>query len=237
MPENIPSSAAGTVPGSSVRKIRRVVTGVNARGESCFLDETVSPHAVVIADVPTFVSNDLWRTSATPVDNSSEWDDGLTEPVGIAPPRQGSMFRILEFPPDSAWDGVPELRERMNHSTPSLDYAIVLSGEVWAVLDVDERLMSAGDVLIQRGTSHAWSNRSDASAVVAFVLIGGRSRRPNESLTNGSRTSALNRAPNVLQKLRPAKELHVVEQGHHHHRSHGWGRHQAAEPKPPDAAR
>ena len=54
-----------------------------------------------------------------------------------------------------------------------LDYAIVLSGEIWAVLDDEEKLMRTGDVLIQRGTSHAWSNRGEESAVVAFVLIGG----------------------------------------------------------------
>ena len=173
MSENIPISEAGTAPAAGVRQIRRLVTGVNENGASCFLDDTLSPHAMVIADTPTFVSNDLWRTTATPVDNDADFDDGLSEPVGIAPPLDGSMFRILEFPPDSVWDSVAELKERMNHSTPSLDYAIVLSGEVWAVLDADERLMTEGDVLVQRGTAHAWSNRSDGPAIVAFVLIGG----------------------------------------------------------------
>jgi quercetin dioxygenase-like cupin family protein len=57
------------------------------------------------------------------------------------------------------------------HRTNTLDYAVVLCGEIWAVLDEGEVLLKAGDVLVQRGTSHAWSNRTDRPARVAFVLI------------------------------------------------------------------
>jgi len=59
------------------------------------------------------------------------------------------------------------------HTTDTVDYAIVLEGEIWAVMDEDETLMRAGDVLIQRGTNHAWANRSDKTARIAFVLIDG----------------------------------------------------------------
>jgi quercetin dioxygenase-like cupin family protein len=95
----------------------------------------------------------------------------------VTPPRHGSVFRTVEFPPDGVWrapssDG-EELARRQVHSTDSLDYCIVMSGEIWAVLDAEETLLSAGDVLIQRGTNHAWSNRSDKPCVIAFVLIGG----------------------------------------------------------------
>ena len=62
-------------------------------------------------------------------------------------------------------------RHPMMHRTKSIDYAIVLSGEIWAVMDVGETKMRAGDVLIQRGTNHAWANRSNRPARVAFVLI------------------------------------------------------------------
>ncbi|HCN70598.1 MAG TPA: hypothetical protein DIS96_02320, partial [Pusillimonas sp.] len=62
-------------------------------------------------------------------------------------------------------------RHEMMHTTESVDYAFVLEGEIWAVLDEDEVCMKAGDVLVQRGTSHAWSNRSDMPALVGFVLI------------------------------------------------------------------
>jgi quercetin dioxygenase-like cupin family protein len=64
----------------------------------------------------------------------------------------------------------------MMHKTASVDYAIVLSGEVWAVMDEGETCMKAGDVLIQRGTNHAWSNRSSEPAFVAFVLVGATPR-------------------------------------------------------------
>jgi len=61
----------------------------------------------------------------------------------------------------------------MFHSTASLDYAIVLRGFIWSVMDADERELTAGDVLIQRGTNHLWSNRCEQPCLVAFVLIGG----------------------------------------------------------------
>jgi quercetin dioxygenase-like cupin family protein len=60
----------------------------------------------------------------------------------------------------------------MMHKTASVDYAIVLKGEIWAVMDDSEKRMTAGDVLVQRGTNHAWSNRTDQPALVAFILVG-----------------------------------------------------------------
>jgi quercetin dioxygenase-like cupin family protein len=62
----------------------------------------------------------------------------------------------------------------MMHKTASVDYAIVLSGEVWAVMEEGETCMKAGDVLIQRGTNHAWSNRTQEPAMVAFILVGAK---------------------------------------------------------------
>ena len=64
-----------------------------------------------------------------------------------------------------------EVRHAHMHRTRSIDYAIVLSGEIWAVMDVGETKLVAGDVLVQRGTNHAWANRSDAPCIIAFVLI------------------------------------------------------------------
>ena len=99
--------------------------------------------------------------------------------------RGGSVIRITDVPPRSARAyGAEDLRRRGCkttsdrsarhpgfHATDTVDYAICLEGEVWAVLDEDETLMRAGDVLIQRGTYHAWSNRSDKIARMAFILI------------------------------------------------------------------
>ncbi len=60
------------------------------------------------------------------------------------------------------------------HRTESVDYAIILEGEIWAVMDKNETLMRTGDVLVQRGTNHAWANRSDNTARIAFVLLDGK---------------------------------------------------------------
>ncbi|SFK73688.1 cupin domain-containing protein [Geodermatophilus ruber] len=173
MPENIPLSDERVVPAPTIRSFRRVVTGLDEQGRSTVLEDGLSPHVQVVADTPTFVYTNLWRHEEVPVDNSGPADDGLGSPGRIAPPAAGSILRIVEFPPDSHWDTGPEVREAMFHSTPSLDYAIVLEGCIWHVMDADERELMAGDVLIQRGTRHLWSNRSDRPCLIAFVLIGG----------------------------------------------------------------
>ena len=98
------------------------------------------------------------------------------QPLSVGPPQNGTVFRTLGLPPDREWrfdaegDEIPPLAF---HTTRSIDYAIVLSGEIWAVLDATEVRMTAGDVLMQRGTSHAWSDRSDEPCLLALVLVGG----------------------------------------------------------------
>jgi hypothetical protein len=173
MPENIPLSGQRIEVAPSVQRFRRLVTGLDEEGRSTIVSDEQCSHVQVIADTPTFVMTDFWRHEQVPVDNAGPADDGLDGPVAISPPDKGSVFRIVEFPPDSHWDDGGGVRSRMFHSTPSLDYAFVLRGSIWSVMDADEREMTAGDVLIQRGTSHLWSNRSELPCLVAFVLIGG----------------------------------------------------------------
>jgi Cupin domain len=168
----------GIQPAASARRIRRLVTGLDADGRSAVLIDDVSPHAKVAHGTATYVATDLWRTEVTPADNSGPPADPLAgdRPRTVGPAPAGSVFRVLELPPDRDWRFDPEGREIRPlafHTTASIDYAIVLSGEIWAVLDATEVKMTAGDVLIQRGTAHAWSNRSDAPCLMAFVLIGG----------------------------------------------------------------
>jgi len=113
---------------------------------------------------------------------------------GILPPKGGTILRIIDFPPEprdpeerrrriaATFGGIfkdasHDKREGKHpgmHRTQTVDYAIVLEGEIWAVMDQDETLLRAGDVLIQRGTNHAWANRSNATARIAFVLIDGK---------------------------------------------------------------
>ena len=106
----------------------------------------------------------------------------------LEPPAGGTIFRVVEFPPDKAAADFdrktafasmgadhamdPDAsRHPGMHKTATVDYAIVLSGEIWALMDEGETRLEAGDCLVQRGTNHAWSNRSDQPCLVAFILV------------------------------------------------------------------
>jgi len=167
---------------------RRVVTGHDPQGRSVILLDGASPNSAVLAQAGGLTITELWETTTTPADNSGGRDAALRAP-GIEPHGVGSVFRIIEYPPDRlrlktldaqnffAGMGVSHSAEAAQtrhpgmHKTDTVDYAIVLSGEIYAMMDEGETLLRAGDVLIQRGTRHAWSNRTDAPCVIAFVLI------------------------------------------------------------------
>jgi naringenin degradation protein FdeH len=144
-----------------VKPFRRIVTGHDEAGRAVFLEDEPCPHAL-----PTkgeVITLEIWQHSGAP-NNDQPYVDPIGPEVSIPPPPHGSVFRIVEFPSDPAV--VPYL-----HRTPSLDYCIVLEGEIFAVLDDEERLMRPGDILIQRGTNHSWANRSGEVALVLFVLL------------------------------------------------------------------
>lgn len=169
--------------------IRRIVSGHNAQGKSVFImDGNVGAPPGRRSAAGTSVV-DLWQTDSTPADNSGD-KDPTERPFRLPPPDNGSIFRVVEYPPDkerfaamSAQDWSADAqrqgyrRDAGNarhagfHKTDTIDYAIVLDGEIYALMDEGEKLMRPGDVLIQRGTNHAWSNRGDKPARVAFVLI------------------------------------------------------------------
>src|SRR2546425_690498 len=166
-------------------KVRRIVTGVNGAGRSHILSDTLLPTAEVAAGAP--VRAGLWTTDSSPASNKGAHDPVPDGVILRTPPadRGGSVIRITDIPPDrqQAYDPA-NLRQRGCkttpdrsakhpgfHATDTVDYAVCLEGEIWAVLDDDETLMRPGDVLIQRGTYHAWSNRSDRIARMLFVLI------------------------------------------------------------------
>jgi len=186
------ASAPAIKPGPEIERFRRIVTGHDPNGRSVILSDETTPHVMPIMGQPNFAVTDFWKTSATPADNGTATkDDPCGLPIQVAPPAGGSVFRVVQFPPDKDWaakaaamggsvaidetakaahTGGP-VRHAHMHRTRSIDYAIVLSGEIWAVMDDSETKMTPGDVLIQRGTNHAWANRSNAPCVVAFVLI------------------------------------------------------------------
>ncbi|HXQ50927.1 MAG TPA: cupin domain-containing protein [Stellaceae bacterium] len=170
------------------KPVRRVVTGHNAAGKSIFVEDAAA--TMVNENNAGVTVTELWETRATPASNAGA-DDPTKHAFRLMPPKNGSNFRVIEYLPDkqrvAALKGQPgaahntmiegyqrDLANKRHpgfHKTNTVDYAIVLSGEIWALMDEGEVLLKTGDVLIQRGTSHAWSVRTDAPATVAFVLI------------------------------------------------------------------
>ena len=178
---------------SSGPQIHRVVTGHDDRGHAVIVVDDIAPNAFYSSTIPGFGAAVPWLTRG-PIDHSVDEDPvGEGSPTPTFPRTGETVFRIAEFPPDSAYpvgaqeaifdeiDGKAEAADAAQHSgdrhfwfhrTDSLDYAIVLEGEITLLVDDGEATLKAGDVAIQRATSHAWSNRTDRVARVAFVLIG-----------------------------------------------------------------
>ncbi len=149
---------------------RRVVTGHTADGVSVVLsDGPVPVHRTMPQDGVGFY--EIWQTERTPAPLTAVEPDEPTERTLRVPPEpEGTKIRINEFFPGFLGR---EGRQSPMHRTESLDYGIVLEGEIVLILDDSEVILRAGDVVVQRGTDHAWANRSTAVARVAFVLVGG----------------------------------------------------------------
>lgn len=177
------AEGADIQPGDWTTEVRRVVTGLDGAGRSAHVWDSQNPHRNVGNGNAGYVITNIWRTEAAPADNTAALTDPWVSdrPLSVGPTETGTVFRVLELPPDRDWrydaDG-NELRPLAFHTTSSIDYAIVLRGEIWSVQEADEVLLKQGDVLVQRGTHHAWSNRSDQPAVLAFVLVGGTLPQP-----------------------------------------------------------
>src|SRR6266404_1766070 len=143
-------------------QVRRVVTGHDANGRAVVKIDEVSKN--IFSGRPGATACVVWTTESFPVNNTGDADEGLRK-VGTTL-KNGTVFRIVEFAPGVA---------PRNHRTDSIDYAVVLSGEIDMELDEGRVVtLRAGDVLVQRGTIHNWVNRSNAPCVVVFVLIDAR---------------------------------------------------------------
>ena len=169
------------------RDVRRVVTTVDTSGKAVVLFDGANPNTKVRPDRKT-VSRLLWVTDETPAEISGPKDRAARE-IGIAPPGGGSIFRIVDIPPTPPevdaldldyqhkiiGDHAPKKgrppRHPLMHRTRTVDYAIVMDGEIDMLLDEGEIHLKAGDVLIQQGTNHAWVNRGRDPCRIAFVLI------------------------------------------------------------------
>lgn len=150
---------------------RRVVTGHDAHGRSVVLSDGAPPvRRYMPQDGVGFC--EIWQTGETPAPISAAEPGEPTErPLRVPPEPHGTKIRVNEFFPGHVG---PEGRQSPVHRTETVDYGIVLDGEIVLILDDEEVTLRPGDVVVQRGTDHAWANRTDRVARVAFVLVGGR---------------------------------------------------------------
>ena len=174
---------------------RRVVTGHNAQGEAVFLEDGPPPRVARFGgdDGPTFY--EVWNTRETPARIAPIASEPHEAAIVLAPPRGGTRIRVLDFPPESealrnlspqaARAHFEELgaanahtgsatRHPFMHRTETIDYGIILEGEITLILDKEETTVRAGDIVVQRGTNHGWANRSGRNCRVAFILIDGK---------------------------------------------------------------
>jgi mannose-6-phosphate isomerase-like protein (cupin superfamily) len=171
---------------NATHDIRRVVTKLDPSGKAVVMLDERTP--LMRPRGPTYVGN-LWVTEASPPDFSWSADRAKTK-IGLMPPKGGSVFRVVEFPPEpealahmgkgnmqdvvgaagTPAKGVPA-RHPLMHRTRTLDYAIIISGEIDMLLDEGEVHLKAGDVVVQQATNHAWVNRGRAPCRIAFILL------------------------------------------------------------------
>jgi len=169
-------------------RIRRVITGHDKTGKAVVIADGFATNILQRANRPGVTLTNLWQdvTVPTEYDGATETVDG---PFILHPPKGGAILRTVEFEPEdpevlAKLDGkaafaemgaaaniVENARHPFMHRTDSVDYAIVLRGEITMLLDESEVHLKAGDVLIQRGTNHAWSNRGKETCLIAFVLV------------------------------------------------------------------
>ncbi len=169
--------------------VRRVVIGHDASGASTVIDDRAAPNVVVREATGGIVSTLLWVTDESPA-KVSGMQDTADRTMGVPPPRQGSAFRVITFPPfdpalhesetitalrdwgmeGTALPGV-EPRHPHIHRTKTIDYIVILEGEIDLLLDSGEVHLKAGDTVIQRASNHAWVNRGQKDCRVAIIFI------------------------------------------------------------------
>lgn len=163
------------------RKIRRLVTGHDENGKAIIIYDGPAENIRTDENRPGFGVTELWVANETPTSNEGDEDTSL-RPFTLPPPDGGSVFRILEIPPEAEIKGsgtpstienaaVESKRHPGMHKTRTIDYVVVISGRIDLLLDDSEARLEAGDTMVQRGTVHAWSNPGPEPCVVMFVLI------------------------------------------------------------------
>jgi gentisate 1,2-dioxygenase len=163
--------------------IRRLVTGEDASGRAVFIEDGPSKAVKLVPERPGYRVTNIWHTGANP--------SRICDHKGVLPPERGTVIRVIDYPPEpkdpnelarmqaSTFASLyPDADHTLKpgdhpgmHKTDTIDYALMLEGEITSILEGEEKIMKAGDILIQRGTNHAWANRSGKPARIAFILI------------------------------------------------------------------
>lgn len=176
---------------------RRIVTGHNSKGDAVILEDGPPPRTARIAGPIGPVFYEVWNTRETPAPIDRTSGEPAETGIVLAPPKNGTRIRVLDIPPeDERMQSVSpeearahfaqigaaaasshtgkEARHPFMHRTETIDYGIVLEGEITLVLDEGETVVHAGDIVVQRGTNHGWANRSGRNCRIAFILIDGK---------------------------------------------------------------
>jgi mannose-6-phosphate isomerase-like protein (cupin superfamily) len=175
---------------------RRIVTGHDSAGRAIIQSDSPPPRVKKIGAMgPTF--HEVWSTTDTPAPIDRSSGEPPEDELTLAPPPRGTRIRVLDFPPETedmqkvtsdearkhfAEIGAAEASRHGSgaashpfmHRTETVDYGIVLEGEITLIVDQGETLVKAGDIVVQRGTNHGWANRSGKNCRVAFILIDGK---------------------------------------------------------------
>ncbi|HEX8062266.1 MAG TPA: cupin domain-containing protein [Allosphingosinicella sp.] len=177
-----------------VRAVRRIVTGHDAQGRSIVQEDGPPTRVATLGGESGTTFHEVWNTRSTPAPIDAGSGEAPEPGIALLPPAGGTRIRILDIPPDDgSVAALPRAAVRalfeaigaghaladdpphpLMHRTETIDYGIVLEGELVLILDGSETIVRAGDIVVQRGTSHAWANRSSANARIAFILIDGR---------------------------------------------------------------
>jgi mannose-6-phosphate isomerase-like protein (cupin superfamily) len=172
-------------------KVRRVVTGHDPNGKAV-VSMDGDPPEVITSAIPGEYFTEVWRTFASPAPIDSGADATLG-PRKMSPFAKGSVIRLVQIPPESGRPMDDEARKAhfaslgspeastgsgpsphpLMHRTETIDYGIVLEGDLTLILDDSEVDLRPGDIVVQRGTNHAWSNRSNKPCRILFVLLDG----------------------------------------------------------------
>jgi len=172
---------------------RRIVTGHNKEGKAIIISDEVPTRTYIVGGANGAKFHEVWNTKQTPALIDAVSKDPEETGLILGPPKQGTRIRVIDFPPEGdeirnlTKEQAAEHFKTMNgehaskaggnaphplmHKTETIDYGIVLDGELTLIVDEGETTAKAGDIIVQRGTNHAWSNRSEKVCRVVFILI------------------------------------------------------------------